>query len=171
MLTTRWPDPLPGDNPARRHRLRGWALQKAWADLLSRVQWDCFVTLTFDPDRVYPVRRQKASRESFAWCNQTARMLRRPIGWIYASERGRAGQWHSHVLIVGASPECLVVPADAWRLRNGFVDVRRVDNSGRLALYATKSAALSGEIVWSETLTYYRDRRQPSATIALHAEC
>ena len=168
MLTTRWPVMMPGDDVRRRHRLRGKALQDAWIHFLGPLPWQSFVTLTFDPKRVYPVNCAKAGREAFTWCNLAARTLRCPLGWVYAPERSRSGQWHVHALIMGTSPESLTVPAAIWRLRNGFTDVQPVTGRRRITLYTTKAAALTGEVVWSDTLGRYRHALRDEVTVSLH---
>lgn len=138
-----------------RNRLEGAALRSAWADLLSRVPWKLFVTLTFDPKRVYPVSATTASREAFWWCGQTSRVLRSPVGWVYAPERGRSGQWHVHALLVGV-PDRILASIEIWKGRNGFIDVQQVRDVRGVALYTTKAAALTGEVAWSDTLGRYR---------------
>jgi hypothetical protein len=168
MLTTRWSVQAPGDDWPRRHRLRRSALESAWAEFLGRVPWEFFVSLTFDPKKRFPANHGLASREAFWWCNQTSRVLRQPLAWVYAPERGESGQWHSHALLVGVSRAQLRVPAAMWKTRNGWIDVRPVWDLRGATLYTTKSAASSGEIVWSETLGRYRDLLHGTQTMALH---
>lgn len=171
MQTTRWPDFRTGTEWRTRNRLRRDEIRRTWAQWLARIRWDAFVTLTFDPQRL-SVNRLRASRETFNWCNDTARVLRCPIGWIYAVERGTAGgQWHSHALIVGTTAELLRgVPASQWAMRNGYVNVKPVFDVGGVTLYTTKSAAVTGELVWSDTLAGFRERVGETGTLLLHPE-
>lgn len=161
MLTTRWPAQAPGDDWGRRHRLRKYEIVDAWAEFLASVPWQFFVTLTFDPRKQFPVSGAAASREAFWWCNQTSRLVRRPLGWIYAPERGGSGQWHAHALIVGG-PSTLTEAAGMCTARNGRIDIRQIHDVRGATLYASKQAALSGEIVLSDTLPRYRDVRAAS---------
>lgn len=170
MLTTRWPESTTHrDDWQHRHRLRRAALQLAWSDFLSRVAWELFVTLTFDPKKVFPVSSQTASREAFWWCGQAGRLLRRPIAWVYAPERGPSGLWHVHALLVGTSGNALPAARALWRARNGRIDVRLVADVQGVTLYTTKQAALTGEIVWADTLQHYARTLQDTPVIGLHS--
>ena len=55
-----------------------------------------------------------------------------------------------------------------WHQRNGFVKVTRVDDSRGIVVYATKQAALSGEVELSDTLSLYRDRLTDRPRVALY---
>jgi hypothetical protein len=172
MLTMRWPLQSPGEDWRRRYRLRAHEVQAVWADYLARLPWQLFVTLTFDPTKVFPVDQNRASREAFAWCNDAARIYRRPLGWVYAPERGKSGQWHAHALIIGApfeggEPSQLPEAAGMWTARNGDIDVRRVFAVEGITLYTTKQAAEAGDLVWSDTLGRYRHGLRPSPTVNL----
>ena len=128
------------------------------------------VTLTFDPHRIFPVGRQTAMREAVGWCHRLAWVVRRPVAWLVAVERGRAGLWHAHVLLVGA-PDHLGPAAEAmWRQRNGFIHVTRVDTARGAVLYATKKAARVGDVELSDTLIRYRTRVSDRLCVALYAE-
>jgi hypothetical protein len=138
----------------------------AWSQWLEGVPWELFVTLTFDPKRVFPVDRNMASREAFWWCCETSRMHRSAIAWAYAPERGRTGLWHVHALLAGAPPR-LPAACELWKVRNGHIDVRPVRDVRGASLYASKSAALTGEIVWSDTCRRYWSRCAVT-DVALH---
>lgn len=167
MLTTRWPMLATGDDWPRRHRFRDTEIVAAWAEVLSTVHWQLFVTLTFDSRKLFPVGCARASREAFRWCNDACRMYRRPLGWVYAPERGKSGLWHVHALIVGA-PSKIPEAAGVWKARNGAIDVECVHDLKGVTLYTSKQAALSGELVWSDTLGRYRDVRTATATVKLY---
>lgn len=126
------------------------------------------MTLTFDPKRVYPVNCRTASREAFGWCNDSARLLRLPLAWVYAPERSASGQWHAHVLIAAVPLKALRVPLANWRLRNGFAHAQEVSRLRRAALYTTKEAALTGEVVWADTLGRYRHHLRDAPFVTLH---
>jgi hypothetical protein len=57
-----------------------------------------------------------------------------------------------------------------WRARNGGIDIRPVYNVTGVTLYTTKEAAMTGELVWSDTLPRYRDRTLSTNQIRLHPE-
>ena len=78
--TTRWPERV-GVDWSGRSRTRGCELSHAWATWLGCVAWQHFVTLTFDPRKVFPVDATLASKEASWWCGQVGRLLRRPEGW------------------------------------------------------------------------------------------
>src|SRR5215813_6980314 len=86
---------------ATRAAFAGEALIQAWAEFLGRIPWQLFVTLTFDPKRVWDIDRQLALRETRWWCGEVARLTRRPVAWVIGPERGHGGRWHTHVLLVG----------------------------------------------------------------------
>ena len=159
------------EQPASRgRRLRRDRLVDAWGQFLGRVPWQFMVTLTFDPHRIFPVGRQTAMREAVTWCHRVAWVVRRPVAWLVAVERGRAGLWHAHVLLVGA-PDHLGPAAEAmWRQRNGFIHVTRVDTARGAVLYATKEAARLGDVELSDTLVRYRTRVSDRLCVALYAE-
>lgn len=174
MLTTRWQSER-GDDWRRRHRLEAKALQNAWADWLGRVDWQLFITLTFDPKRVFPVDEDRASREAFWWCNQSSHIYRRPLGWVYAPERDRSGQWHVHVLMIGVpmiDGKASMIPeaVGMWKARNGKVDVQSVYDIGGITLYETKQAAQTGDLVWSDTIGTFRNALTAAPTVTLCPE-
>ena len=168
MCVTKWPDARAGDDWRCRDRIRVRDLRRGWGLFLGRLPWRAFVTLTFDPAKAFPVGEMKASSEAFWWCGQTGRLLRRPIGWIYATERGRHGQWHAHALFTGLDVGELKAASMMWRERNGAIKCQRVSDVAGVALYTTKDAAMRGEIVWSDTLARYRDDLQIAQCVALH---
>jgi hypothetical protein len=84
----------------------------AWSQWLERVPWELFVTLTFDPKRVFPVDRNMPSREAFWWCCETSRIHRTPIAC--SAQLNATG--HSRRLQIGAKSD-----AELHR-RAGFSD-------------------------------------------------
>lgn len=154
MRTTQWPESRE-QMFAEFARLRGEHLIAAWAAWLGGLPWEWFVTLTFDPGRRYPVSAQLAGREAVTWCGHVGCALRVPVAWLIALERGRSGQWHAHALIAGTQRD-LSSATPLWEARNGGVDVRPVHNAHGVVLYSTKEAALSGELILSDTLWRYR---------------
>ncbi len=162
-LTSGWPGTVATQARPSRTRLR-----EAWASLLGRFPWEWFVTLTIDPKRVFPVSCAVVEREATEWCHQVARMLRLPVGWVCALERGRGGGWHAHVLMIaerfGWSPKAAL---PVWRERNGRIDARRVTDRAGIALYTTKEAAEAGTFVLSDTLTQYQPRAGSKVVVPL----
>jgi len=142
-------------------------LQDAWAQLLGDLQWDFFVTLTFDPKRVFPVGRARAQAEATAWCNTVAASVRRPVGWLVALERGRSGLWHAHVLLIGA-PGNIGAAAAMWHARNGRIDVQRVTAAAGAVLYSSKEAYRTGEIYLSDTIGRYVVPAKGPSHVALY---
>lgn len=149
-------------------RLRQQRLHQAWANLLGRILWEVFVTLTFDEKRCFPIDREMADREAFWWCGYVGRVFRRPVGWVYAVERGGAGGWHVHALIVGVDNQRWTAPVATWRERCGFIDVKPVTECHRIALYTSKSVTLDGEIVLSDTLGRYQGALAATTVVELH---
>lgn len=137
---------------SQRFRTKGTVLAQAWAELMGRMPWEHFVTLTFDPKRVYPVTQHVASTEAFWWCSQTAHVSRSRLGWLYATERTPSGTHHVHVLLIGIGDSLGAAPVAMWRQRNGFIDARPVSEQIGAVLYTTKEAATTGEVVFSDTL-------------------
>lgn len=142
-------------------------LELAWGDFLGRIPWELFVTLTFDPKRVFPVREARAEKEMFQWCCQLEFALRRPVASLIAVERGRSGQWHGHVLLAGVPSDISPLPA-LWELRNGRISVKPVHAIEGIVLYATKEAALSGNLVLSEAVGRYREHLVDHPVVALY---
>lgn len=168
MLTTPWPTAQPSGEFRGRHRLRRRALQRAWADFLGRFPWQWFVTLTFDPRRSFPVGHRHADREAFWWCGQVEHVLRRPVAWVYAPERGATGTWHVHALLLGIRTKReLRAPSVLWASRNGHFDARPVSCADGALLYTTKQAALAGEVVICDTLGSYRHLLTEGETVRL----
>lgn len=158
MRTTRWPQRNSAAEWPGRMRLKRQRLARAWSRFLGRVPWEWFITLTFDSDRAVPIGQLRADRDAFWWFGQTSHLLRRPIAWVYAPERRPTGMWHVHALLAGGvARRDLNAPAAMWKARNGFVDIRRVSARFGAALYTTKQAALTGDVVLSDTLAKYRN--------------
>jgi hypothetical protein len=168
FTTTQWPV----TREARwtgRYRLRGDALSRAWGAFLGRVPWELFVTLTFDPKRVFPASERRASREAFRWCNDTAHTFRSALVWAYAVERGGGGgAWHAHTVIAGAQDADWEVARGMWVGRNGGAVIKPIYDEGA-AMYTTKAAALNGEIVLSDTIGQFRNELNASVVVSLHA--
>jgi hypothetical protein len=161
VRSNHWPLHHETPDEWRSGRLRRKAVHRAWAQWLGRLPWELFVTLTFDPKRVFPVNENRACREAAQWCEDTARLYRLHMGWVYAPERGTSGQWHAHALLIGGprrkgEASCLPEAAGMWRARNGSIDVQRIDGVPGVTLYTTKQAAATGAIVMSDTLRRYR---------------
>jgi hypothetical protein len=146
--TTRWPQPNDGDRWQRRHRVPVDQIALAWAIFLGRVPWSYFATLTFRK----PATRELASREAFWWCGLAAHLHRARFQWVYAIERQTSGSWHAHVLITEIRGVHWGASCRAWLQRNGFANVRSIDDVPGMTFYTTKASATNGEIVISDLL-------------------
>jgi hypothetical protein len=163
----RWYGPIDDDSWTGRLRLNRERML-AWSAFLGRFNWEIFVTLTFDPRRVFPVGRELADREAFHFCKEVARLTRRPIGWAYVVERGKGGCWHAHVILIGLGKAVWTGALESWRNRNGSVDARPVYAGDGVALYTSKSVVLSGEVILSDTLRRYCQNLSKAATVRLY---
>ncbi len=171
-LATRWPLHQDTEKDWRHGRLRRGAVHNAWAQWLGHLSWELFITLTFDPKKVFPVGQDRASREAVRWCNDTSRAYRRPLGWVVAPERGTSGQWHGHALMIGvpmARGELsrLSEALGMWEARNGSIRVDPVDRVSGITLYTTKQAAAAGTIVLSDTMHRYRPALAADIVVSL----
>ncbi len=170
MKTTRWPLLTPSESG---ELLRRQDLHSAWGKVLGRIRWELFVTLTFDPKRVFPLNSERAMREARKWCDHASWMYRRPLGWACAPERGKSGHWHAHVLLIGVpavngTPSLLQEAQSVWRVRNGFIAVERVTGVSGIAMYTSKEAAVTGEMVVSDNIGEYRSALADTETVKLH---
>jgi len=167
VRTTRWPDERPGGEWRTRIRLPIDELNSAWAQFFGRIPWAAMVTLTFDLKRVFPVRQARANRDAWWWCCSLGKMFRRPVAWLYVTERGRSGAWHVHALVAGLSVAEVDRAADMWRVGRGLADVREVWEGEGAVLYVSKEVPCGAEVVFSETMDIYRDRLRPQTTVQL----
>jgi hypothetical protein len=143
------------NNWSNRNRVRGTLLTRAWGDWLGRVPWQDFITLTFDPKKVFPVGRDRASSEAFRWLSHAEYAERRPLAWAYSTERGRSGHWHVHALVAGSTGVNWSRLSQVWKRHNGIVDVRPVYDGRGVTLYTTKAGA-DAEVVIADTVTLAR---------------
>jgi hypothetical protein len=169
-MTTRWPKSAATDEIKWKGRIQFTrdALAAAWAAFIGRIAWSHSITLTFDPKKRYPVSRELASREAFRWLNQLAADSRSPVGWVYATERGKTGHWHVHALVTGVHVGALEHVVRSWELRNGIAHVMPVDDTEGAVMYLTKNAALDGEVVLSDTISHYKDKLMTEVVVELH---
>lgn len=142
-----------GEEDEHAYRLRLREVAKAWGDYVGRLPWQYAVTLTFDPKRVFPVRQARADREAWRWCADLGRLARRPVVWLYATERSAGGLWHAHVLLFDVRQRELDVATAVWEVRNGRVHVRAVFDGCGATLYASKSVPWGAEVVVSDTVS------------------
>jgi hypothetical protein len=83
-------------------------------------------------------------------------------------QRGKGGCWHAHQILIGLGKRVWSGALESWRNRNGSVDVQPVYERGGVALYTSKSVALSGEVILSDTLGRYRQNLSKAATVSLY---
>lgn len=173
VQTTRWPSPIRDERWRARGRVQGDDLPEAWATVFGKVPWATFWTLTFDAERRfgakgrYGVGQELASREAFAWANQSARVQHKPVGWVYGTERGRNGLWHVHALTTAAPSRVNDYLTLDWQLRNGHVHSRLVTDLRSAVLYTSKEAALTGEMVFSDTMVGFSNKLNASTVVEL----
>lgn len=167
IRTTRWLTPVRDDHWRARGRILADELPEAWATFFGKVPWSTFWTLTFDPKRRGGVGQELANREAFGWANQSARVQRKAVGWVYGTERGKSGLWHIHALTT-ALPDLVrdYLKLD-WELRNGNVHARSVTDTRSAVIYTSKQAALAGEMVFSDTMSEFHDKLTTSPTVGL----
>lgn len=168
--TTRWPKVARVTKWKERIQLQKDALKEGWAKFIGKLPWRHSVTLTFDPKRRQRVGQELASREAFRWLNAIAADSRSPIGWVYATERGRSGLWHVHALITKVPENVLQHQVRSWELRNGMVNAVPVSDADGAVVYLTKNAALDGEVVLSDTIAQFRDALTANVVVRLHPE-
>jgi hypothetical protein len=158
VLTTRWPDTGSVGRWSQRIRCTHDDLPRGWADFLGGISWVAMVTATFDPKRVFPVGVALASREAWQWCSHLGWLTRRPVGWLYVTERGRGGLWHAHVLVAGITMDVLQVAAAMWTVRNGHAHLQNVSDPKGAVAYVTKDVPRGAEVVLADTLDRYLPR-------------
>lgn len=139
-----------------RARINAPRVRAGWATWLAELDWHTFSTLTFDPRKSPDTSDQTANLETFWWCCQVGKLQRRPVGWAYTIEGGGGGYVHAHALIAGCSEEVWPALDAIWRVRNGLIQLRRVDSPRRAVDYICKAVGLNGEIAFSDTLRRYR---------------
>lgn len=139
------------------------ALQKSWIEMLSRYQWDWFVTLTFK-DSVHPEAADKRFR---VWLNElnTALYGRRwrqrgqGVYWAKALEYQKRGVIHFHVLMSDTQNlnETLrrLTFMDKWKKIAGFSKIEVPNQQQCVARYCAKYIVKGGEIDLSPTLSSY----------------
>jgi hypothetical protein len=145
-------------------------LSNAWSAFVGRIKWDVMVTLTFDPKRRFPVGRELANEEAFWWVGLVGKLFRLPVRWLYASERGRGGAWHTHVLLADVENRRWHAPLAAWEERNGFTDLTHLHDRAGVVLYVTKSAAGRGDVIISDTLYRHRSELLTEPPIGLEVK-
>ena len=125
------------------------------------------MTLTFDPKKGFPVSQGRAEREAWRWCTSLEWVFRRPVGWLYVTERGRSGLWHAHVLVIGVGEARWDLPQAWWERRNGRADIQPVFDGSGAVLYVTKNAGERGDVTLSDTLRRYKDRAGQAIVVKL----
>ena len=142
----------PDDDWRERRRLSGDVLHRAWGEVLGRILWEVFVTLTFNPKIVRNVSRELASREAFWWLCHVARLRRRPVMWACAVERHKTEGWHIHAVLENLGRPSWKNLLGAWHERNGHAHVEPVYSRTGIAMYMTKQVGYS-EVMLSDTIS------------------
>ena len=156
MARPRWPGQITDASWRGRLRINANRAGSGWAEFLGCYQWERFATLTVDPRRMRAISEAIVSREAFRWCNEAARLSRRPVGWAYAVEGGGGGWLHAHALLIGTQRDDYWEAIEGiWATRNGRIETRAVDDPLTAARYLCKSIGPKGEVVFSDTLGRY----------------
>ena len=105
-------------------RVRMSLLRDAWAGLLSRHRWQCFMTLTFDRNEFvmrlgqHPERAERVFRLLVRHLNETLygrRWMSKArcggVVWALAKEAHKDGAVHFHVLVTAPSRSIISMPA------------------------------------------------------------
>jgi hypothetical protein len=85
-----------------------------------------------------------------------------------AGTSGAPGVNKAHVILIGLGKRAWSGALESWQNRNGSVDVQPVYEGEGVALYTSKSVALSGEVMLSDTLGRYRQNLSKVATVSLY---
>jgi len=138
-------------------------ITEGWVDLLSRYEWDWFVTLTFR-NCIHPEAAEKRFR---VWLNQLNRQLYgkrwskkgQGIYWAKALEWQKRNVIHFHLLMsdVQNLNETLrrLSAMDKWKDLAGFARIEVPKQQMCVARYCAKYIIKGGEIELSPTLRSY----------------
>lgn len=154
------------------------ALRSAGAELLGRVQWQLFATLTFDPAKLrrrhgrYQYEKEwKALRLLFNSINlksfgrQQVRRNGAGLLWFAALEPHKDSGHHFHVLIAGMPDDqldwCAAMVRAWWKQHMGDPDVRPAANLRASAAYCWKS--IDSENEWAMSNSFVRFAALPKA--------
>lgn len=148
------------------------AVRDGWTELLTRYQWDWFLTMTFrdrkdkyKPDYVHPEVADKLWRVFVSKLNRRLygqRWYRTPgksIYWVRAMEWQKRGVLHYHAL--AGDTQSLNTRAsrrfwkEEWFLLAGIARIDRVFGIDDVAAYVSKYVVKGGEIDVSPSLACY----------------
>lgn len=143
------------------------SLRDAWVELLSRYEFQWFLTLTFK-EEIHPEAAFKKFRMFVNHINRVLygrRWMRRPHGgvyWVLALEWQKRGVLHFHGLMGDVEDlnarirrlDCM----DYWKEIAGFAKIEEVKNFDAVNRYVSKYVIKRGEIDLSENLGSYAEQ-------------
>jgi hypothetical protein len=138
-------------------RIRPSELQRAWRAFLGELGWQDLITLTLDPRLCRSPSENVIHQEAQWWLALLCRLSRRSIDWLCTFERSASGAWHAHALTLGRSTtaegnRAYETALEAWRVRNGLCDSRRVHHGPGAVEYIVKQEWLTHSAWISDTM-------------------
>lgn len=144
-------------------------LRDAWADFLSPVPFQWFVTLTFETN-VHPEAAIKRWRRFTNEINRSLygrRWMKKDHGgiyWIVALERQKRGVVHFHALMGDIHDLNEITRRldwmDEWYAMAGIARIEPIRSSEAVLRYVTKYVIKDGDIEFSKNLGNYKDQPQ-----------
>ena len=125
-------------------------LQDGWIELLGRVPWEWFATLTFR-EEISPAAADKRFRTLISMGNREIygprwSKKRKGIIWARAIETQRRGVIHMHALLSGVGGLSPLSFRLRWNELSGFSKIELPRNSLAVRRYVTKYVRRGGEI-------------------------
>jgi hypothetical protein len=159
-----------------KHKHPAQKLQEGWVELISRYEWDWYITHTF----LVNVHPERADKLWNLWCSQISRKLYGPrwsrkvnrgivpgIHWVRASEYQQRGTLHYHALMKGVEALHPFYWMEKWLnldgigLHEGKTGISRIYPSkdflkeGSIIKYISKYVIKGGDIDLSPNLAGY----------------
>jgi hypothetical protein len=125
-------------------------LQSAWIELLGRVSWEWFATLTFR-EEISPAAADKRFRTLISMGNRELygprwSKKRKGIIWARAIETQRRGVIHMHALLNGVGGLSPLLFRLRWNELSGFSKIESPRSSLAVRRYVTKYVRKGGEL-------------------------
>lgn len=137
------------------------ALRNAWADWLSAIPFQWFLTLTFETN-VHPEAALKRFKRFTNDLNRSLygrRWMRKPPGgvfWVVAVERQKRGVVHLHALMGDQNDlnelARRLTWMDAWNEIAGYARIEAIKSEAAVLRYVTKYVVKDGDIEFSSNL-------------------
>lgn len=120
------------------------ALIQGWTDLIQRVEWDHFHSLTFRPARLPSTVRQ-ALRRFREYTDALGGQLGDSVPFFAVAETGPHTRTNVHAFTHGTGGLDTDALRARWRERNGHADINPYDHERPAARYAAKLAGEGAE--------------------------